>query len=157
MASTRHTSRKNLEFCLRCMSGANDSFNPTKDSSKTSWRVLLKFDSSWRTVSSLFLLVWMTWETRQRRILNWVLLCKWRTSRLQKWNRGTARKTVRSTQPFCLDENKGIMNVDNYVVVTLSRDRIQRQRWFQFRNIDDDEFTSETSEKVKKVVLFVAV
>lgn len=49
------------------------------------------------------------------------------------------------------------MNVDNYVVVTLSRDRIQRQRWFQFRNIDDDEFTSETSEKVKKVVLFVAV
>lgn len=54
--------------------------------------------SCWNlTLSSLFLLVWMTWETRQRRILNWVLLCKWRTSRLQKWNRGTAPKTVRST------------------------------------------------------------
>ena len=35
MAITRHTSQKNHEFRLRCMSGANDEFNLTRDSSKT--------------------------------------------------------------------------------------------------------------------------
>lgn len=46
------------------------------------------------------------------------------------------------------------MNVDNYVVVTLS---LNVNGDFKICNIDDDVFTSETSEKLKKVVLFLPV